>query len=623
MLKKCLAIIGLIFIFSGFLVIFGGIAIIDISIKLMWLSFSAIMAFACNSLGWNISLSVVNKLLAKQRVLPGALTVAEAPAIRSDRMVLYNLYWHNPQGKELLHVHMLELRGNIYQIIWGLLFDKKHQELINHLKEIILQQPRINLDLATDNLALPQLGAGKEAAATAQQLEFIGPKLYIENGTAQVLLSGQELALENINGGMQLPLQEYHFYCRLEGELVSIQSLSETVMEVRGGKISLRKLYGLLQPYKPLHLDLLEGAVGDFQGKLVKGPQGWALGSLAWRLEDVDVKAKGILLEDVEGRFNCEDMQRLIVKKLSCKFKSHTVRVDGSLELPRPEHNAYIYDFKLRSDRICLKSGVDINIFDGFRLHGSLVSTVEQALIDLAVDGMLRLDIPEQPAVKVENFTGAVKVSQGVLTCERAQVVVNGRPVVLQNLIYDFNLDTYSMLMEAQGLPIKVYTPNAVAGKISFTVSVQGNWQEQRLELLGSYQVEDFSYGHLGSLCLRGRVQLIEGKVRLEDNYCLLGDKEVPVHCNWNHDGIEYELEKYLDDAKAYMEEKKQQLAQRGQEAVDKTKALLEEGQEKLDATKAELKEELKGKIEQLKDRGKRFFSGLLGSKEEDIKRIE
>ena len=65
MIKKVIAVIILIAVLSAFLVIFGGIAILDISIKLMWLSFSAIIAFACKSLGWNISQEIVNKLLAK------------------------------------------------------------------------------------------------------------------------------------------------------------------------------------------------------------------------------------------------------------------------------------------------------------------------------------------------------------------------------------------------------------------------------------------------------------------------------------------------------------------------------------------------------------------------------
>ena len=93
MLKKVIAVIILIAVLSAFLVIFGGIAIIDISIKLMWLSFSAIIAFACKSLGWNISQEIVNKLLAKQNFLPGKLTIDDNPSIKTDKVILYNLRW--------------------------------------------------------------------------------------------------------------------------------------------------------------------------------------------------------------------------------------------------------------------------------------------------------------------------------------------------------------------------------------------------------------------------------------------------------------------------------------------------------------------------------------------------
>ena len=80
MIKKVIAVIILIAVLSAFLVIFGGIAILDISIKLMWLSFSAIIAFACKSLGWNISQEIVNKLLAKQNFLKAIIPQVQRDA---------------------------------------------------------------------------------------------------------------------------------------------------------------------------------------------------------------------------------------------------------------------------------------------------------------------------------------------------------------------------------------------------------------------------------------------------------------------------------------------------------------------------------------------------------------
>ena len=91
MIKKVIAVIILIAVLCAFLVVFGGIAIIDISIKLMWLSFSAIIAFACKSLGWNISQEIVNKLLAKQNFLPGTLTIDDNPSLSAPGF--------SPEGK--------------------------------------------------------------------------------------------------------------------------------------------------------------------------------------------------------------------------------------------------------------------------------------------------------------------------------------------------------------------------------------------------------------------------------------------------------------------------------------------------------------------------------------------
>ena len=121
MIKKVIAVIILIAVLCAFLVVFGGIAIIDISIKLMWLSFSAIIAFACKSLGWNISQEIVNRLLAKQNFLPGTLTIDDNPSIKTDKIILFNLCWKDANGVERLNVHEVEVRTNIYQVVLSLI----------------------------------------------------------------------------------------------------------------------------------------------------------------------------------------------------------------------------------------------------------------------------------------------------------------------------------------------------------------------------------------------------------------------------------------------------------------------------------------------------------------------
>ena len=155
MIKKVIAVIILIAVLSAFLVIFGGIAILDISIKLMWLSFSAIIAFACKSLGWNISQEIVNKLLAKQNFLPGTLTIDDNPSIKTDKIILYNLCWKDANGEERLNVHEVEVRANIYQVILSLIRKEPLEKFLAIVQEIILKQPLFNMEYTLERGDFP------------------------------------------------------------------------------------------------------------------------------------------------------------------------------------------------------------------------------------------------------------------------------------------------------------------------------------------------------------------------------------------------------------------------------------------------------------------------------------
>ena len=154
MIKKVIAVIILIAVLCAFLVVFGGIAIIDISIKLMWLSFSAIIAFACKSLGWNISQEIVNKLLAKQNFLPGTLTIDDNPSIKTDKIILYNLRWKDANDAERLIVHEVEVRANIYQVLLSLIRKEPLDKFLGIVQEVILKQPLFNLEYTLENKQL-------------------------------------------------------------------------------------------------------------------------------------------------------------------------------------------------------------------------------------------------------------------------------------------------------------------------------------------------------------------------------------------------------------------------------------------------------------------------------------
>ena len=236
MLKKILATVILMAAFIAFLVVFGGIAIIDISIKLMWLAFSAIMAFAFNSLGRDFYLDKVNKLLAKQMLLDGTIAVNEAPIIKTDRIILYNLSWRDAQGEERLFVHEVEIRASIVQVILSFFKKERFAELLKVVQEIILRQPHLKLNYTLDQRRLlPQyvddfrtetVEAAESAVAAGLNrpaLEHL--KLYLERGVFDLTINDNTVRLENINGiWRNAPVVEYYLSCQLEDENISLQN---------------------------------------------------------------------------------------------------------------------------------------------------------------------------------------------------------------------------------------------------------------------------------------------------------------------------------------------------------------------------------------------------------------
>ena len=266
MIKKVIAVIILIAVLSAFLVIFGGIAIIDISIKLMWLSFSAIIAFACKSLGWNISQEIVNKLLAKQNFLPGTLTIDDNPSIKTDKIILYNLRWKDANDEERLIVHEVEVRANIYQVLLSLIRKEPLDKFLGIVQEVILKQPLFNLEYTLENKQLltqyverltgEQAPAQKEEEPTKSKVtlppveELPHLKLYLERGIVDLKINGQRLRLENINGVWRNdPVIDYFLTCQLEDENISIQNQNTTNRYLlRASKISLKRLWNILTP---------------------------------------------------------------------------------------------------------------------------------------------------------------------------------------------------------------------------------------------------------------------------------------------------------------------------------------------------------------------------------------
>ena len=558
MLKKVIAVIILIAVLCTFLVIFGGIAIIDISIKLMWLSFSAIIAFACKSLGWNISQEIVNKLLAKQSFLPGTLTIDDNPSIKTDKIILYNLRWKDANGVERLIVHEVEVRANIYQVLLSLIRKEPLDKFLGIVQEVLLKQPLFNLEYTLENKQLltqyverltGELAPAQNAEEPSKSKVPLPPmdevpnlKLYLERGVVDLKINGQRLRLENINGVWRNdPVIDYFLTCQLEDENISIQNQNTANRYMlRASKISLKRLWNILSPiFKIERINLLDGEVTDFKMLVERKNNSWSILSLNWNFNDIMLASHGVLIEEIDGRFGSTDLDTFNIKKLELKLYNHTLRIDGTITTPQADDPSYKYRLKLRSDKIFLKNDLDINIFDGFHVYGDAQRIDGKTVIDTKIDGTLRIDIPNKTSVVAQNFVGKVALDEGILDVLHASCLINNKEVVLEDCIVNLNNGDYTLHLNGNQLDIALLTDQPIKGETCFYTTITGNTQEKGCEVNGFYRIKNVKYRNFPLSSISGRIATSEEQgVHLEDNYLHIFNKQIPIHCRFEKNAI-------------------------------------------------------------------------------------
>lgn len=552
MLKKILATVILMAAFIAFLVVFGGIAIIDISIKLMWLAFSAIMAFAFNSLGRDFYLDKVNKLLAKQMLLDGTVTVNEAPSIKTDRIILYNLSWRDAQGEERLFVHEVEIRASIVQVILSFFKKERFAELLKVVQEIILRQPHLKLNYTLDQRRLlPQYvddfrtetveaaEAAVAAGLNSPALEHL--KLYLERGVFDLTINDNTVRLENINGIWRNdPVVEYYLSCQLEDENISLQNQNNcNRFLIRAAKISLRKAWSIVSPLAGLDkFELADGEISDVRVLLERRSKDWAIGSLSWNLSDLSLQRGSLLLEDLDGKFLSEDLHSFVIKRLEMKVYSHTLRVDGIINRAAGNSKDFQYDLKLRSDRLLLKNGMEINIFDGFHIKGSVNQLDDDTELLLKVMGMLRLDFPDSKSVCVENFDGSCVLRDRVIYSQGMMCLVNGKPITIVSGNMDLTSGDYELQLRGEGLDVKLLTDQPVSGSTFVELLVKGNQADCIPTVEGCYRINDIAYRGLPLSSIYGSLSYTKKGLKLTNNYWEIMNMSIPVKCTWSDNAV-------------------------------------------------------------------------------------
>lgn len=552
MLKKILATVILIAAFIAFLVVFGGIAIIDISIKLMWLAFSAIMAFAFNSLGRDFYLDKVNKLLAKQVLVDGTVTVSEAPGIKTDRVILYNLSWRDAQGEERLFVHEVEIRASIMHVLLSIFKKEKFADSLKNVQEIILRQPHLKLEYTLDNSRLlPQYVDDfcmetAEAAELALAAGINKPalehlKLYLERGVFDLVINNNVVRLENINGVWRNdPVIEYYLSCQLEDENISLQNQSGcNRFLVRAAKISLRKVWNIVRPIVGFkNIELADGEIADVRIQLERNAQGWSICSTSWNLSDVSLVSGGLLLEDLDGKFISEDLRTFAIKRMEMKLYSHTIRVDGTISRQIDYNDTFVYDLKLRSDRLLFKNGLEINIFDGFRISGSVGRQSEKCNLDMNVEGMLRLDFNGGKSVCVENFSGSCLLKDKVLYSKEINCSMNGKPITIDAGRFELETGDYELQLKGEGLDVELLTDQPISGATYVELCIKGKQSDNSLHIDGFYKIEDIVYKGLPLSSIEGSLSFVNGALVLKESCWRIMNMSIPIECTWEDNAV-------------------------------------------------------------------------------------
>ncbi|MBQ7760331.1 MAG: hypothetical protein IJ376_04390, partial [Acidaminococcaceae bacterium] len=363
------------------------------------------------------------------------------------------------------------------------------------------------------------------------------------------------------------PVIDYYLTCQLEDENISIQNQNSINRYLlRASKVSLKRLWNILAPiFKIERINLLDGEATDFKMLVERKNNAWSIMSISWNLNDIMLASHGIIIEEIDGRFSSTDLDTFNIKKLELKLYNHTLRVDGMVTTPQANDPAYKFKLKLRSDKIFLKNNVDINIFDGFNLQGSAQRIEGKTVIDLAMAGTLRLDIPNQASIIAENFCGKVELDEGIVTIKHASCYVNGSKVALDDCLINLNNGDYTLHLSGNQLDIALLTDQPIKGETFFYTTISGNIEERSVAVNGIYRIENIKYRNLPLSSIHGRILTDEKGVGLGENYWLIFNKNIPIHCSLEKNAIRIDWGLEIDSLKSALKESVQDAG----EAVD------------------------------------------------------
>ena len=375
--------------------------------------------------------------------------------------------------------------------------------------------------------------------------------------------------MENINGVWRNdPVIDYFLTCQLEDENISIQNQNTTNRYMlRASKISLKRLWNILSPiFKIERINLLDGEVTDFKMLVERKNNAWSILSINWNFNDIMLASHGVLIEEIDGRFSSTDLETFNIKKLELKLYNHTLRVDGTITTPQADDPSYKYRLKLRSDKIFLKNNLDINIFDGFHIHGDAQRIDGKTVIDTNIDGTLRIDIPNKASVVAQNFVGKVELDEGIVDIKHASCLINDKEVALDDCLVNLNNGDYTVHLNGNQLDIALLTDQPIKGETLFYTTITGNAQQKGCVVSGFYRIENIKYRNFPLSSISGRIATSEEKgVHLEENYWHIFGNNIPIHCHFEKHAIKIDWGMELESLKDTFKES----VQNASEAVD------------------------------------------------------
>lgn len=596
MVKQFFAVLACLLFVGLFLIVFGGFALIDFAIKLMWIVFGFLVTFICNNLDVTFIMDRINKVLSKYK-----LKVSENPRVKADGITFYNMQWQDEQGN-FMHLPQVVVRIDAYRLLLDCFKADRVKRIIEDVKDVTITKPYVEFRVnPAERGAVVKLegGASTEVAGLVeehladQEWERLKLHLNVDDGTLVIRTGDQHLEFDNIDGLLvNQPDQkeeegqhkfDLHFSCLYEGENLSIRNNgSKEKFVLNGSKVMLVKMWQaakLWLPIIPAELELFEGKMTDIRIEVsYKDWQELKLEQFDMHLEECAMSCAGIRVENLEGCFHTRDVNSILCRRLEFDLNEQHLRLKGSLAVGEGK-GQYLYNIKSAANRFFWNNNLDLYVLPGFGINGLAEFSRQEIKLQVNMDegSEMRLHTPHDRTAIISKLQGNFSFCQGCLCFPMISCNLDDRNTHIENGCLNFNTGEYSFNVHAEELELALISDAPVTGKVSGQAKVKGNLRKKENSIEGIYEISGLTYEkykalNLGEGTIRGRLYWEGDELQLLDNKLHIKGIEAKVpSCHFEKGKLKIEL----PELRSYFSNKAGALKGRLEEAVEGLKESL------------------------------------------------